>query len=602
MPFRGSTPSLLGGSLPGVARGGVQVTAKARLLSLPQVPPGDQREPAACCSQGQPPITMHSTAPILPQVLPEDQREPAACCSHVQPPTTMHSLDEPLDLKLRAAREKRERTLGVARHRALHRELGLVDDSPTSGSPGSPPTGFLLNPKCPEKVEGRFSTAPLVDLSLSPPSGPDSPNGSSSLSPECQGNGDLPPVPTAPDFQPLRYLDGVPGSFQFFLPLGSGGALHLPASSFLTPPKDKCLSPELPLPKQLVCRWAKCNQLFELLQDLVDHVNDYHVKPEKDAGYCCHWEGCARHGRGFNARYKMLIHIRTHTNEKPHRCPTCNKSFSRLENLKIHNRSHTGWTPDGSSQSTRCLPVFPVWSRLPAGSDGKAHICLTPHCTPAHSGALVKPHRSGPRLGRSQILCPTLKLEHMLLGSSHGAGGGGGGPYEGCNKRYSNSSDRFKHTRTHYVDKPYYCKMPGCHKRYTDPSSLRKHIKAHGHFVSHEQQELLQLRPPAPLGAGGLGLPVVSLLAGSAGSKAEGEKGRGPVPARALGMEGRKTPLERTESSRSRPSPDGLPLLPGTVLDLSTGVNSAASSPEALAPGWVVIPPGSVLLKPAVVN
>lgn len=41
-------------------------------------------------------------------------------------------------------------------------------------------------------------------------------------------------------------------------------------------------------------------------------------------------------------RYKMLIHIRTHTNEKPHRCPTCNKSFSRLENLKIHNRSHTG--------------------------------------------------------------------------------------------------------------------------------------------------------------------------------------------------------------------------------------------------------------------
>ena len=46
----------------------------------------------------------------------------------------------------------------------------------------------------------------------------------------------------------------------------------------------------------------QCNQLFELLQDLVDHVNDYHVKPEKDAGYCCHWEGCARHGRGFNAR------------------------------------------------------------------------------------------------------------------------------------------------------------------------------------------------------------------------------------------------------------------------------------------------------------
>lgn len=41
----------------------------------------------------------------------------------------------------------------------------------------------------------------------------------------------------------------------------------------------------------------------------------------------------------------MLVHVRTHTNEKPHRCFQCDKSFSRAENLKIHARSHTGERP-----------------------------------------------------------------------------------------------------------------------------------------------------------------------------------------------------------------------------------------------------------------
>lgn len=41
----------------------------------------------------------------------------------------------------------------------------------------------------------------------------------------------------------------------------------------------------------------------------------------------------------------MLVHVRTHTNEKPHKCDKCEKSFSRAENLKIHSRSHSGEKP-----------------------------------------------------------------------------------------------------------------------------------------------------------------------------------------------------------------------------------------------------------------
>lgn len=238
-------------------------------------------------------------------------------------------------------------------------------------------------------------------------------------------------------------------------------------------------------------------------------------------------------------------------------------------------------------------------------------------------------------------------------------------PYEGCNKRYSNSSDRFKHTRTHYVDKPYYCKMVGCLKRYTDPSSLRKHIKAHGHFVAQEHGS------PGGPGSGLKGSPS-SGLANDAGKESEMSyvsaahiiipgaaaallgghalQGLGgglplsplspqPLDLSALGcpssppgnvgpiLSFNTSPLGLTKStllSSAFPTASlGLPMVPmlgtpsdrrtlgqqakkgrgedvkkevtGGVLNLSTGVSHDPMS-------WVVIPPGTVVLKPAVVN
>lgn len=52
--------------------------------------------------------------------------------------------------------------------------------------------------------------------------------------------------------------------------------------------------------------------------------------------------------------------------------------------------------------------------------------------------------------------------------------------FEGCGRRFANSSDRKKHSHVHTSDKPYVCKVDGCNKTYTHPSSLRKHMKLHG--------------------------------------------------------------------------------------------------------------------------
>lgn len=216
------------------------------------------------------------------------------------------------------------------------------------------------------------------------------------------------------------------------------------------------------------------------------------------------------------------------------------------------------------------------------------------------------------------------------------------------------------------MDKPYYCKMVGCLKRYTDPSSLRKHIKAHGHFVAQEQGSpggvgsLLKGVPAGGVSGGGgkeselsyvsgahiiIPSAAAALLGGHALQGLGGSLPLSPLSPRPLdlstlgcpssppaGLGGTPilsfhgSPLGLAKSplfSHAFPSSAlGLPMMPvlgaaserrahgrqakgrleegedevsGGVLNLSTG-----GSHDPLS--WVVIPPGTVVLKPAVVN
>ncbi|KAH1022656.1 zinc finger protein GLIS2 isoform X2 [Dendroctonus ponderosae] len=111
-------------------------------------------------------------------------------------------------------------------------------------------------------------------------------------------------------------------------------SIEVPSHSIAIPKKEE--------KKQ--CLWTNCGASFPSLSELAGHVSQCHSSGGPDGLFHCGWEGCTR-TKGFNARYKMLVHVRTHTNEKPHRCFQCEKSFSRAENLKIHSRSHSGEKP-----------------------------------------------------------------------------------------------------------------------------------------------------------------------------------------------------------------------------------------------------------------
>ena len=69
-----------------------------------------------------------------------------------------------------------------------------------------------------------------------------------------------------------------------------------------------------------VCHWSNCQMQFPDQEELVQHIEKLHIDQRHSDDFICMWNGCSRQQKPFNARYKLLIHMRVHSGEKPNKC------------------------------------------------------------------------------------------------------------------------------------------------------------------------------------------------------------------------------------------------------------------------------------------
>ncbi|XP_045468624.1 zinc finger protein OZF-like isoform X1 [Harmonia axyridis] len=232
------------------------------------------------------------------------------------------------------------------------------------------------------------------------------------------------------------------------------------------------------LPKENV-QCDICDRFFVNSKFLRKHLKEIHFNnqfpDDNEKKYIC--SIC---GRGYRQNKSLIVHLRTHTGDRPLKCEICGRSFGLASSLHKHRNIHSlekkhechmcGRKFNQSSNLTTHLKTHrgdKAFSCSICGKNVSSKANLNVHMR-VHTG--LKPFKCT-HCPNSFATNGQLK-KHMMCHT-------GAKPYHcwQCGKTFRRKETRDTHVRYHTGERPYNCNI--CSKKYIAASHLRVHMKSH---------------------------------------------------------------------------------------------------------------------------